>query len=48
MKHKKTMVLGALTLFFGFYAMVLELKGIANADQMLTAILLALLTYWSW
>jgi hypothetical protein len=43
----KTIILGAITLFFGIYAMVLELKGISNFDQMVNAVLFGLLTYWS-
>jgi hypothetical protein len=43
----KTIILGAITLFFGIYAMVLELKGIRNYDQEVIAIVFALLTYWS-
>jgi hypothetical protein len=44
----KTIILGVLTLFFGAYAMVLELKGLNNLDQMGIAVLLALFTYLSW
>jgi hypothetical protein len=44
----KTIVLGVLALFFGIYAMALELKGIKNSDQILMATLFGLLAYWSW
>jgi hypothetical protein len=45
MKHIKTIVLGALALFYGIYAMVLELNGIANYDQVGIAILLSIFTF---
>ncbi|MDR1128838.1 MAG: hypothetical protein LBL20_05960 [Treponema sp.] len=38
-------MLGLLALFFGIYAMILELKGIANADQILVAILFGMLVF---
>lgn len=39
----RTIIFGVLALFFGIYAMVLELKGIANLDQLVTsAVLIAL------
>jgi hypothetical protein len=47
MKIIRTIFLGVLTLFFGVYAMVLELKGIKNADQIVMTIIFALLTFWS-
>jgi hypothetical protein len=47
MKGLATLMLGLVTLFFGYYAMVLELKGIKNSDQLLFAFLFGLLTYWS-
>jgi hypothetical protein len=46
-KHIATIMLGAITLFFGIYAMVLELKGIRNPDQLLFTFIFGLLTYWS-
>ncbi len=42
-----TIILGVITLFFGFYAMVLELKGISNFDQLLYVFIFGLLTYLS-
>ena len=39
----KTIIFGVLALFFGIYAMVLELKGIANLDKLVaSAVLIAL------
>ena len=47
MEYIRTIVLGVLTLFFGIYAMVLELKGIKNRDQILLATLFGILTFMS-
>ena len=47
MKYIPTIVLGFITLFFGVYAMVLELKGISPLDQLLWCMLFGLMTYWS-
>jgi len=43
-KHIATVMLGLITLFFGCYAMVLELRGISNLDQLLFVFLFGLLT----
>jgi hypothetical protein len=44
----KKFILGLLALFFGIYAMILELKGIDNADQILLATLFGMLIFFSW
>ena len=47
MKYLPTIILVTATLFFGIYAMVLELKGISPLDQLFWCMLFGLLTYWS-
>jgi uncharacterized membrane protein len=47
MKHIKTIVLGVLALFFGVYAMALELNGIKNLDQVSIAVLFGCFTFLS-
>jgi hypothetical protein len=47
MKHIATIILGAITLFFGIYAIILELKGISPLDQLLWCLIFGVLTFWS-
>jgi hypothetical protein len=47
MRHITTIVLGVLALFFGIYAMALELKGINNFDQVGIAVMFGILAYCS-
>jgi len=47
MKYLKLIILGLITLFFGYYAMVLELRGISNLDQLLYVLIFGLLTFLS-
>jgi len=47
MKYLPMIVLGTLTLFFGIYSLILELKyGVnSNRDQMIAAFLFGILTF---
>ena len=47
MKYTVTIILGIVTLFFGVYAMVLELNSISPLDQLSWCMLFGLMTYWS-
>ncbi|MDR1175361.1 MAG: hypothetical protein LBK83_07835 [Treponema sp.] len=43
----KIIIFGLLAFFFGIYALVLELKGISNFDQITIAVLFGVLAFLS-